>query len=44
VQVRQDVILALGRIVRSGSSTESRENAARAVGVLRGPASNHAER
>ena len=36
VQVRQDVILALGRIVRGGSSTESRENAARAVGVLRG--------
>lgn len=38
VKVREDVVLALGRMVKSGSSTESRANAARAIGVLRGNA------
>jgi HEAT repeat protein len=38
VEVRPEVIQALGRLVRSGSSMESRANAARAVGILRGKA------
>ncbi len=38
VEVRPEVIEALGRLVRSGSSMESRANAARAVGILRGRA------
>lgn len=38
VEVRPDVIAALGRIVRSGADVEARANAARAVGVLRGRA------
>ncbi len=36
VQVRPEVIRALGRLVRSGSSMDSRANAARAIGILRG--------
>jgi HEAT repeat protein len=36
VQVRAEVIEALGRLARGGSSLESRANAARAVGILRG--------
>jgi HEAT repeat protein len=36
VQVRPDVIAALGKVARGGVSMESRENAARAIGVLRG--------
>lgn len=36
VQVRPDVIAALGRLARGGSSMEARANAARALGVLRG--------
>lgn len=36
VQVRPEVIAALGKLARGGVSTESRANAARAVGVLRG--------
>jgi HEAT repeat protein len=38
VTVRPDVIEALAKIVRGGSSMESRANAARAVGILRGRA------
>jgi HEAT repeat protein len=38
VQVRPDVIAALGRLARAGASLESRANAARAIGVLRGRA------
>ncbi|MGH9629648.1 MAG: HEAT repeat domain-containing protein, partial [Bryobacteraceae bacterium] len=38
VNVRKDVVLALGGLVKSGSSMDSRANAARAVGVLRGSA------
>jgi HEAT repeat protein len=38
VQPRQDVVEALGRLARGGASMESRANAARAVGVLRGRA------
>lgn len=38
VTVRPEVISALGRLVRGGSSWESRATAARAVGVLRGRA------
>src|SRR5262245_50743046 len=38
VQVRPDVIAALGKLARGGVSMESRANAARAVGVLRGQA------
>src|ERR1700704_4120667 len=38
VQVRPDVIAALGRLARGGASLESRANAARAIGVLRGRA------
>ena len=36
VQVRPEVNQALGRVVRGGSSMDSRANAARAVGILRG--------
>ena len=38
VEVRPDVIAALGRLARGGASLESRANAARAIGVLRGRA------
>jgi HEAT repeat protein len=38
VQVRPDVIAALGKLARGGASLDSRANAARAVGVLRGRA------
>jgi HEAT repeat protein len=37
-QVRLDVVQALGRLARGGSSMDSRANAARAVGILRGRA------
>ena len=36
VEVRPEVIQALGRLVRSGSAMEARANAARGVGILRG--------
>src|ERR1700686_2363275 len=36
IQVRPEVIQALGRLVRGGASRESRANAARATGILRG--------
>ncbi|HZO55739.1 MAG TPA: HEAT repeat domain-containing protein [Bryobacteraceae bacterium] len=38
VEVREDVVLALGALARGGISEQSRANAARAVGVLRGRA------
>jgi HEAT repeat protein len=38
VEVRPEVVAALARLVRGGSSMESRANAARAAGVLRGRA------
>jgi len=38
VQVRAEVIAALGKLARGGVSMDSRANAARAVGVLRGRA------
>jgi len=38
VQVRPDVIAALGKLARGGASLDARANAARAVGVLRGQA------
>lgn len=38
VQVREDVVLALGKLARGGASLDSRANAARAVGILRGRA------
>jgi HEAT repeat protein len=38
VKVRPEAIEALGRLARGGSSMESRANAARAVGILRGRA------
>ena len=38
IQVRPEVVAALGKLARGGSSMESRANAARAVGVLRGGA------
>lgn len=38
VTVRPEVVQAIGHVVRGGSSTESRANAARAVGILRGRA------
>ena len=38
VEVRPDVIEALGRLAVSGASLESRANACRAVGILRGRA------
>jgi HEAT repeat protein len=36
VQVRPDVIRALGKVARGGASMEARANAARAIGILRG--------
>ena len=36
IQVRPEVIQALGRLVQGGASMESRANAARATGILRG--------
>jgi HEAT repeat protein len=38
IEVRPEVIAALGKLVRGGSSMESRANAARAIGILRGRA------
>ena len=38
VIVRPDVIAALGQLARSGSSIDSRANACRAIGILRGRA------
>ncbi len=38
VPVRPEVIAALGKIARGGSNMESRANAARALGILRGKA------
>ncbi|MDP8981941.1 MAG: HEAT repeat domain-containing protein [Acidobacteriota bacterium] len=38
IQVRPEVIQALGRLVRGGAGMESRAHAARAVGILRGQA------
>ncbi|HXP87548.1 MAG TPA: HEAT repeat domain-containing protein [Bryobacteraceae bacterium] len=38
VRVPQDVIEGLGRVAKGGSSMESRANAARALGILRGRA------
>lgn len=38
VQVRPEVVAAIGKLARGGSSMESRANAARAVGILRGRA------
>jgi len=36
IQVRPEVVRALGRVARGGASMDSRANAARAVGILRG--------
>ena len=36
IQVRPEVIAALGKLARGGVSLESRANAARAIGILRG--------
>lgn len=38
VQARPDVIAALGKLARGGSNMDSRANAARALGILRGQA------
>lgn len=38
INVRPDVVEAIGKLARSGSSMESRANAARAAGILRGKA------
>ena len=38
IQVRPDVIAALGKLVRSGGGMDARANAARGVGILRGAA------
>jgi HEAT repeat protein len=38
IKVRPDVIEALGKLARGGSSLDSRANAARAIGILRGRA------
>jgi HEAT repeat protein len=38
IQPRAEVIAALGLLARKGASTESRANAARAIGILRGKA------
>jgi HEAT repeat protein len=38
IQVRPEVISALGKVVRAGAGMDSRANAARAIGVLRGRA------
>lgn len=36
VEVRPDVVVALGKLARGGATMEARANAARAVGILRG--------
>ena len=36
ITVRPDVIMALGKLARSGGNLEARANAARAIGILRG--------
>jgi HEAT repeat protein len=36
ITVRPDVVIALGRLARGGAGMDSRANAARAVGILRG--------
>jgi HEAT repeat protein len=36
IQVRPDVVIAIGKLVRGGSRMDVRANAARAIGVLRG--------
>ncbi len=36
IKVRPDVIAALGKLARGGTTMESRANAARAIGILRG--------
>jgi HEAT repeat protein len=38
VEVRPEVIAALGKLVRNGAGTDARANAARALGILRGRA------
>ncbi len=38
VQVREDIVLGLADVVRKGQALESRANAARALGILRGRA------
>ena len=38
VEVREDVVVALGKLTRGGASMDSRANAARAAGILRGRA------
>ena len=38
IQVRPDIVAALGKVARGGASMDARANAARAVGVLRGRA------
>lgn len=38
VQVRPDIIQALGKVARGGASMEARANASRALGILRGRA------
>jgi HEAT repeat protein len=38
IQVRPEVIVAIGKLARGGSSMDARANAARALGVLRGRA------
>jgi HEAT repeat protein len=38
VEVRPEVIAALGKLVTTGAGTEARANAARAIGILRGRA------
>lgn len=38
VQVRPEVIQGLGKVAHSGSSTDARANACRAIGILRGKA------
>jgi HEAT repeat protein len=38
IEVRPDVIAALGKLVTKGSGTDARANAARAIGILRGRA------
>jgi HEAT repeat protein len=36
IQVRPEVLAGLGKVAKSGASTDARANAARAIGVLRG--------
>ncbi len=38
IQVRPDIVTALGKLARGGSGMDARANAARAIGVLRGKA------